>query len=55
LKRKRITGEIYLKINIVNIIKSIISVLVMPLALIAGIIVLLISTQIVIHETLWKD
>ena len=38
-----------------DIIKAIISVLLLPLAIATGIIVLLVATQIVIHETLWKD
>ena len=52
---KEIIGGIYLKINIVNIIKLFISVLFMPIALIIGITILLIATQYSVHEALWKN
>ena len=38
-----------------NIIRPIISVLILPLAIVTGIIILVAATQILIHETLWKD
>ena len=38
-----------------NLIKPIISVLLMPLAIIMGVVVLLAAIQIAIHEALWKD
>jgi hypothetical protein len=38
-----------------NIIRPIISVLILPFAIVTGIIILVAATQIVIHETLWKD
>ena len=38
-----------------NVIKQIVSVLLMPLAIIVGVLVILAATQIVLHETLWKD
>ena len=38
-----------------NVIKSIISVLMMPLAIAMSIIIALALIQITIHETLWKD
>tara|TARA_R110002020_G_scaffold1629_7_gene7364 strand:+ start:1394 stop:1603 length:210 start_codon:yes stop_codon:yes gene_type:complete len=38
-----------------NIIKPIVSVLLMPLAVIVGVLVILAATQIAIHEALWKD
>ena len=38
-----------------NLIKPIISVLLMPLAIIVGALVILAAIQIAIHEALWKD
>jgi hypothetical protein len=38
-----------------NVIKPILSVLLMPLAIIVGVLVMLAAIQIVVHETLWKD
>ena len=38
-----------------NIIKPIVSVLLMPLAVIVGILIILAAIQIVVHETLWKN
>jgi len=38
-----------------NIIRPIISVLILPFAIVTGIIILVAATQILIHETLWKD
>ena len=38
-----------------NVIKPIISVLMMPLAMIVILIIVLAGIQIAIHETLWKN
>ena len=38
-----------------NLIKPIISVLLMPLAAIIGALVILAAIQIALHEALWKD
>ena len=38
-----------------NIIKPIVSVLLMPLAIKVGILIILAAIQIIIHETLWKN
>jgi len=38
-----------------NLIKPIISVLLMPIAIAMSVIVLLAAIQIAIHEALWKD
>tara|TARA_R100000789_G_scaffold5733_1_gene9803 strand:+ start:2561 stop:2737 length:177 start_codon:yes stop_codon:yes gene_type:complete len=55
LKRREIIGEIYLKINTMNVIKPIISVLIMPIAIAISVVMVLAAIQIAIHETLWKD
>tara|TARA_R100001530_G_C4221249_1_gene130020 strand:+ start:172 stop:348 length:177 start_codon:yes stop_codon:yes gene_type:complete len=55
LKRREIIGEIYLKINMMNVIKPIISVLIMPIAIAISVVIVLAAIQIAIHETLWKD
>jgi hypothetical protein len=55
LKRREIIGEIYLKINTMNVIKPIISVLIMPIAIAISVVIVLAAIQIAIHETLWKD
>ena len=38
-----------------NVIKPIISVLIMPIAITMSVVIVLAAIQIVIHETLWKD
>ena len=38
-----------------NVIKPTVSVLLMPLAIIIGVVVLLAVLQIAIHEALWKN
>ena len=38
-----------------NIIKPIVSVLLMPLAVTVGVLIILAAIQIVVHETLWKN
>ena len=55
MKRREIIGEIYLKINMMNVIKPIISVLIMPIAIAISVVIVLAAIQIAIHETLWKD
>jgi len=55
LKRREIIGGIYLRINIMNVVKPIISVLIMPIAIAMSVIIVLAAIQIAIHETLWKD
>ena len=38
-----------------NVVKPIISVLIMPIAIAMSVIIVLAAIQIAIHETLWKD
>jgi hypothetical protein len=57
LKRREIITETSLEINtqMINLGRALISVLMMPLAIIVSIVVLLSAIQIAIHETLWKN
>tara|TARA_R110000751_G_scaffold193914_2_gene299376 strand:+ start:1014 stop:1190 length:177 start_codon:yes stop_codon:yes gene_type:complete len=55
LKRREIIGGIYLRINIMNVVKPIISVLLMPIAIAMSVVIVLAAIQIAIHEALWKD
>ena len=57
MKRREIITETSLEINtqMINLGRALISVLMMPLAIIASIVVLLSAIQIAIHETLWKN
>jgi uncharacterized protein YhhL (DUF1145 family) len=38
-----------------NVVKPIISVLIMPIAIAMSVIIILAAIQIAIHEALWKD
>ena len=38
-----------------NVIKPIVSVLLMPIGIMIGVLVVLAAIQIAIHEALWKD
>jgi len=38
-----------------NVVKPIISVLIMPIAIVMSVVIILAAIQIAIHEALWKD
>ena len=38
-----------------NVVKPIISVLIMPIAIVMSVVIILAVIQIAIHEALWKD
>ena len=57
MKREEIIIETSLKINIqmINVGRALISVLMMPAAIVVSVFILLSTIQIAVHEALWKN